>query len=189
MGIAELVVFVCACAGISQDNAALTAEKILMAAQAGMRGQEELIEPVQRWPPISREEPGVISAARLAHKVPKEAKKSFDRATKLAKEGKTAEAIAALEESIRLDPEFAVAHNNLGVQYYLENRLVDCERALRRAIALDSAYAEAYSNLGVLSLATNNPGEAEAMARKALALAPRNIEAQRLLNETLRRLK
>jgi len=190
MGITELLLFVCAYRGISQDSEALTAEKIRMATQADLRGQQELLEPsVPNWPPISRQAPGVTSVARLAHKVPKDAKKAFDRGTKLWKDGKTAEAVAALEECIRLDPDFAAAHNNLGVQYYLAYRLDDSERALRRAIALDPAYAEAYSNLGVLNLAKNNFNEAEGMARRALALAPRNVEAQRLLNETLRHSK
>lgn len=189
MGIAELLLFVCAYPGVSQDNSALAAEKALMATQSDLRGQQELLEPAKNWAPISRQEPGVISAARLAHKVPKEARKSFERAMKLAKAGKTAEAIAALEEAVLLDPGYAVAHNNLGVQYYLAHRIADSERVLRRAIGLDPAYAEAYCNLGVLNLAKDNLGEAEGMARRALALAPRSMEAQRLLNETLRRLK
>ena len=189
MGIADLLVFVCGCAGISQD-APLTADQIRAAMQADMRGQRELFEASPPgWPPMAPEESGVTSAARLSHKVPKAAKKSFERATKLAKAGNTAEAIGAYEEAIRLDPDFAAAHNNLGAHYYFTHRLEDAERVLRRAIQLDPAYMEAYSNLGVVYLARGNLEEAKQLARRALALAPRDEVAWSLLNAAQQRSK
>lgn len=187
MGDLCLLVLVCGLAGVPQDRA-MTANEITAAIEKDMRGQALLREPnMPVMPPRNYEAAGVVSAARLRHKVPKEAQKAYDRATKFAKQKKNEETIRALEDAVALDPEFANAYNNLGVWYFFAGRADDAEAALRRAIALDAAFSSAYINLGVVAFSRGDLMEAERLARKSLALSPRSVEAERLLNETLRR--
>lgn len=184
MGDLCLRVLVCGLAGIPQDRA-MTANEITAAIEKDMRGQALLREPTM--PPRNYEAAGVVSAARLRHKVPKEAQKAYDLAVKFAKQKKNGEAIQALEDAVALDPDFANAYNDLGVWYFFAGRAGDAEAALRRAIALDPAFSSAYINLGVVALYRGDLMEAERLARKSLALSPRSVEAESLLNETLRR--
>jgi predicted TPR repeat methyltransferase len=75
----------------------------------------------------------------------------------------------AYEQALRLAPERADVHNNVGVFLDERGRFEEAEATLRRAVALDSGKAEIHANLG----------------RVLLRLA-RNDEALICLNEALR---
>jgi tetratricopeptide (TPR) repeat protein len=124
---------------------------------------------------------GVTSVQRLLHKVPKQAKKAFERAAKLSKTHKNAEAAQALEQAVAADPGFADAYINLGAQYYLLRRPQDAEKMLRRAIELDPASSAGYSNLAAVEILLGDLVAAEQHARRALALSPGNEPAKHLL--------
>ena len=55
-----------------------------------------------------------ISLERLAHKVPKPARKEYDRARSERDKRRLAEAEAHYQKSLELDPEFVEAANDLG---------------------------------------------------------------------------
>jgi Flp pilus assembly protein TadD len=122
-----------------------------------------------------------ISVARLSHKVPKKARDAFNRATALAKKEKHAEAVRELQEAVAIDPAFADAYNNLGVQHFLVNCFEDSETALRRALELDPAFTTAHINLAYLALSKNDPGTAEREAQRAIALGDDSGEARNVL--------
>ncbi len=124
---------------------------------------------------------GVVSVVRLTHKIPKLALKTFKRAATLSKKGKHEEAVRELSQAIAIDPEFAEAYNNLGVQYYLLARPLEAQAMLQRAVALDPAAAPSYANLAAVVLALGDSAGAELLARRALTLDPRNAGAQRVL--------
>src|SRR5215216_5455070 len=65
----------------------------------------------------SRESSGMVGAAEVEQKVPSEAKKEFDKASKLVEEGKVAEAIERLQKAISIFPDYLMARNNLAAQY------------------------------------------------------------------------
>ncbi|MEO8098668.1 MAG: tetratricopeptide repeat protein [Acidobacteriota bacterium] len=123
----------------------------------------------------NRVEVGVVSAAGLRHKVPKQATKANKRGIKLAKSGKHQEAANTLEQALAYDPEFASAHNNLAVQYVLLLRQADARRELLLAIELDPALEGAFLNLARLELQSGDPIAAEQYAQRASRLSGRNL--------------
>jgi len=59
------------------------------------------------------------------------------------------EALAAYEQAIRLDPNYAKAYYNIGVALYDLKRYEEALAAFEQAIRLDPDYADAYNNKGV----------------------------------------
>src|SRR4051812_12003486 len=138
-----------------------------------------LRSPIPTRPPANV---GSTSVARLTHKVPKKAQEAFRRATALAQKQQHAEAVRELEQAVAIDPAFADAYNNLGVQHFLQQHFADAESALHRAIDLDPALATAHINLAYLALTKNDSTLAKQEAQRALALGDQDGEAQKVLD-------
>src|SRR5579872_2662663 len=79
---------------------------------------------------------GLVSAAHLRHKVPKEVTKAFGRALSLSHAGQHEKAEQQLERAIHVDPDFAEAHANLGIEYASTGAYPLAEAHFRRAIEL-----------------------------------------------------
>jgi CHAT domain-containing protein/Flp pilus assembly protein TadD len=88
----------------------------------------------------------------------------------LAARRRWTEAIAAYRRAIQLDPNLAVAHNNLGTALAQQGRLQEAEDAYRRAIQLDANLASAYNNLGEVLAESGRPQEAEQVRNQASTL-------------------
>jgi predicted O-linked N-acetylglucosamine transferase (SPINDLY family) len=85
-------------------------------------------------------------------------------------DGRTADALAAMENSVRLLPDDAEAHCNLGVSLAKMDRFAEAETRLRKAIDIDPSFATAHYRLGMTySLQTRLP-EALSSLRAGLAL-------------------
>ena len=82
--------------------------------------------------------------------------------------------------AMKLQPDRAVYHLNLGNAYAQTQRQSAAEMEFRRAIALQPDYAEAYSNLGLL-LEPRDKAQAAALEEKALALRPTYAEPMKTL--------
>jgi tetratricopeptide (TPR) repeat protein len=78
---------------------------------------------------------------------PTEAAVHYEQALVLTNEGRTEEAIAEYKEAIRLSPNYALAHNDLGVEYYQIGLLVEAEAEFEKAIGCDPTLAIAHANL------------------------------------------
>jgi Flp pilus assembly protein TadD len=65
-------------------------------------------------------------------------------------EGKPAEAVAELEQAVRLNPQQPVFLNQLGISYRQQGQFAKAREAYEKAIALDPSYPAAYLNLGIL---------------------------------------
>jgi hypothetical protein len=76
-----------------------------------------------------------------------------------------------------LKPNFAKAHNNLGVTLTKLERLDKAEASLRQAIVLKPNFAEAHNNLGNTLQKLGRLDEALASCRQAIALKPDLAEA------------
>jgi Flp pilus assembly protein TadD len=61
--------------------------------------------------------------------------------------GRAPDAIAHLEEALRLRPDFAEAHNNLAVLYAGSGRLSDAISHLETALKLQPSFEDARKNL------------------------------------------
>jgi len=88
-----------------------------------------------------------------------------------------AEAIAAYEKVLELDPEHAAAHINLGTLHYNRQDYALSEKHYRAAIAIDPRYALAYFDLGNVLDETGRVAEAVHAYNAALQLAPTYSDA------------
>lgn len=86
---------------------------------------------------------------------------------------------------LELMPNFAEAHNSLGVVLKDTKRLAEAEAAFRRAITLQGDNVTAHYNLGVVLAETNRPWEAEVAYRSAIKLLPEFVEAHNNLGVVL----
>lgn len=78
------------------------------------------------------------------------ASKDYRQALKLAEDGRRADAIAALEQTVTAQPTNAAAHNRLGMLYREAGRFADARTAYASALRIDPDYALAHRNLGIL---------------------------------------
>jgi predicted TPR repeat methyltransferase len=81
-----------------------------------------------------------------------------------------------------LKPDFAKAHNNLGIILKELEKLDEAEASYRKAITLKPDYAEAHSNLGGLLIKLNKLEEAKICYKKTIKLKPDYEEAKHLLS-------
>lgn len=133
-------------------------------------------------PPAPPSSATAVSTTRLAHKIPKAAQKAFEKASKLVKKNRYAQAAALFEKAVEIDPEFADAHNDLGAQYMALGRLAEAELQFRKAVDLDAAFAVARANLAASEYLRGDLVNAEKEAQRALSLAPSNRSSLQLLN-------
>src|SRR5581483_7526925 len=84
---------------------------------------------------------------------------------------------AAHERAVALRPEFAEAHNNLGVVLRDLGRLEESGAAHERALELMPEFAEALNNLGVVRRDQGRLEESRILLEKALALKPDYADA------------
>jgi Flp pilus assembly protein TadD len=91
-----------------------------------------------------------VSVAEIDENVPAKARSEFDRGTKAAHDGKTAEAIAHLRRAIEYYPRFLIARNDLGALLLESGNLDDAEQELRSAIEIDSKAFNPTVNLGIV---------------------------------------
>jgi tetratricopeptide (TPR) repeat protein len=87
------------------------------------------------------------------------------------------EAIANYQKLLKLDPDYAPAHINLGTLYYNQSDYELAEAHYRKAIEADPRYALAYFDLGNVLDETQRVAEAIAAYRVALQLAPTYADA------------
>lgn len=129
----------------------------------------------------------VVSLRELQHPIPrKAAQKAFD-AQKLANRNKIPQAIAKLEEALRIAPEYRDAHCNLGVLYGRLGRLAEARAEFQKALDIGPPASAIYFNLALISLQTGEYGEAQNWAQKALKLDPANRRAEIALEIALSR--
>ena len=86
------------------------------------------------------------------------------------------EAIRQFQEALRLKPDYAEAHNNLGIALARKGQIDEAISQFQEALRLKPDYAEAHYNLGI------------ALARKARSTRPSaNSRKPSASNQTLSR--
>jgi tetratricopeptide (TPR) repeat protein len=99
------------------------------------------------------------------------------------------EALAAYEQAIRLDPNYARAYNNKGDILYDLKRYEEALATYEQAIRLDPNYARAYNNKGVVFRHLKRYEEALATYEQAIRLDPNDANAYYRKGHVLERLK
>ena len=91
--------------------------------------------------------------------------------------GRTVEAMAALEESLAIDPNFAYAHLVIGDILVHQGKIDEAIERYSQALRADPDCAPAHNNLGAMLLRNGRLQEAVSEFRKALRLNPDVAEA------------
>jgi Flp pilus assembly protein TadD len=113
-----------------------------------------------------------VSVAMLDQKVPAAAKREFDKATRLARAGKSDESIEALRRAIAIYPDYLIAHNDLGAQLLEREQFDEAENELRKATTIDpNAFNPAF-NLGIVLVRQNKFADALASLDRSLTIEP-----------------
>ena len=115
-----------------------------------------------------------------------DARQYNERAIALARQGKLVEAAAFFRQALRLWPDFAEAHSNLGNVLQEQGQLAAAVAQYQEAIRLKPNYAEACSNLGNALREHGQTAEAVAQCEEALRLKPDFAEAHYNLGNALR---
>jgi tetratricopeptide (TPR) repeat protein len=126
-----------------------------------------------------------VSVNELGDKVPAKARKEFERASKLAAEGKSAEAIEHLRSAIALYPDFVMAHNDLGAQLLEQGDLDEAAEELHRAIELNPKAFNPFLNLGIVLIRQHKFSEAAETLKTAVSLSSNSPAARLYLGEAL----
>lgn len=95
----------------------------------------------------------------------------------LAQQGEPAQALACLDEAIRLAPDSAEAHYNKGEVLRQADSHRDAARCYEQAIRLKPAYGKAYFARGLCLAELGQPGEALQCLDRAVELDPEFAEA------------
>jgi tetratricopeptide (TPR) repeat protein len=149
-------------------------------------GERSLFDDFPPLPSESRPIGGVVSVHDLQHPIPRKAtQKAFD-AQKLTKANKIPQAIAKLEEAVRIAPEYRDAHWNLGALYGRLGRIDEARAQFQKALEIGPPAAPIYLNLALISLDAQEYADAQNWAAKALELEPRNELAQRARETALK---
>ena len=91
----------------------------------------------------------------------------------------------AYRKAIELDPDFAIAHNNLGNLLSVLNRYEEAEAAYASAIEHDPEYADAYVNQGRVLYPQNKISQCIEAFRRAIEIEPDNPAAHNNLGFVL----
>ena len=105
--------------------------------------------------------------------------------TALAREGRTAEAVAQFQAALDIDPDYAEAHNNLGTAWARDGKPAPAAAEYRLALAVDPAYAMARDNLGAALMAQGRLDEAIIEYQQALQVNPNDAHAHNNLGLAL----
>ena len=126
---------------------------------------------------------GIVSAQELG--VPSKAAKEYDRSIKASQSGDYRSAVSHLEKAIHIAPDFAQAHNNLGVVYIHLQQYENAAVELQKTIDLNPHLETPYHNLGMVMMVLGRLPEAEAAARQAFDLAPQQSASRYTLGRIL----
>jgi Flp pilus assembly protein TadD len=128
---------------------------------------------------------GVVSVKRLQHKVPKQARKHFNKAQDKSRGGDHEGALKELLLAIEIDPEYTEAWNNLGARYIYLGQTKAALNAFNHAVELDPTSAAVQSNVAMVLLLLGDSPNAELAARRALESDPSLLRARYMLGLSL----
>ncbi|HTZ77027.1 MAG TPA: tetratricopeptide repeat protein [Stellaceae bacterium] len=110
-----------------------------------------------------------------------------DLGVSLHRTGDLADALAAFDRAIALDPDYLMAHTNRGLVLIELDRPAEAGDAFRQALRIDPNSAEAWCHLGTACHKSNDLAGAEAACRRALEIDANCIDAYLQLSLTLDR--
>ena len=114
----------------------------------------------------------VVSVAMFDQKVPAAAKREFEKAARLAAQGKQNESVESLRRALVIYPDYLMAHNDLGAQLLELGQLEEAKQELLTAVKIDPNAFNALLNLGIVLVRQNKFAEALPALDRALTFEP-----------------
>ena len=130
---------------------------------------------------------GTVSVRELQHPVQPKAFRALAEAQQASESGHADEAVRKLEHALRIDPAYAAARCNLGVEYIRKGRYLEAAEQFEKALADGAADVMIYGNLCYAYYALGRWKESEQAARRALDLDNHYARAHYLLGVVLAR--
>lgn len=116
--------------------------------------------------------------------------KSYDFLVQsLLKLDKTAEAVTAYKQAIKLDPDNDAYYLNLGNIYFSQNQYQEAFAEYKRAVQLNPLSATNFYSLGQCALSLGQYQEAEQAFKKAAVMLPGNADINLALGQTYRQME
>lgn len=142
-----------------------------------------------RMPEEKTERPpsGGVSVSQLLHPPDRKAVACAKEAGKFSQAGQYAKAAAELEKAVRISPDYADAHLNLGVQYLHLERYQEALDELQHALRIAPPTALALSNMAYAQHQLARYAEAIQSARESLRLDSGYLPAHYILGIVLAR--
>lgn len=129
-----------------------------------------------------------VTNAELAS-IPEAARDLFLKALSFSQAHEYKKAIEQLEKAISIDPDFALAYNEMGAQYLQLNRLDKAAEAFQSALKLSPEAFVPRLNYGYVLLQQKKYAEAEAELRRAIEKNETSVDAHLYRGRALIRLK
>jgi len=128
---------------------------------------------------------GTVSFKQLQHPPARKAVHAATTAQRLAESGRTEQAAGELEKAVRISPDYAAAHTNLGVQYLRLHRFEEARVEIQQALEIAGPNAVDLGNLAFAYAGLQRLDDAIAAARRALAVDRHCAAAHYLLGSFL----
>ncbi|MBI4698921.1 MAG: tetratricopeptide repeat protein [Nitrospirae bacterium] len=117
-----------------------------------------------------------ILTAQILYAQKPTARTFFDLGIQYSEKAEYSQAIDAFKQAIRLKPDYAEAHCNLGHALYGFHRYTEAADAYKKAVEIKPGYGEAYIGLGIVSSMLGRNDEAVEALKKAVKIYPKNAE-------------
>jgi tetratricopeptide (TPR) repeat protein len=124
---------------------------------------------------------GTVSVRQLLSPPNKKAMNASVTAQHFSESGRFGEAAAEYEKAVRISPDYAVAHSNLGVQYLRLGRFADAATEIRRSLEIAGPNAHDLINLGYALYQLGEFAESAASVEAALKLQQDVPNARQIL--------
>jgi len=121
---------------------------------------------------VSSTADSTVSVHQLAHKVPPQARKAFDKGEQAESKGDHQLAAEMFRQAVSIDPEFADAFNELGAVDVAQGDLARAIEDFQRAIDVAPEHRLALANMSIVLAKMRRFAEAADVARRALRVMP-----------------
>ncbi|OLE54754.1 MAG: hypothetical protein AUG51_06510 [Acidobacteria bacterium 13_1_20CM_3_53_8] len=163
-----------------------TVSVIEQSARNSNSGQTYMVQIQLQLRPTNGGGGGVLNVAFAG--VPQPALDLYQKALKSAETGDNKKAIELLKQAINIHPQFTLAYNEMGVQYFRMGQLDNAIDALRQAIKIDPNAFSPRLNCGVVLFYKKQYQDADAQLTRALEINETSARAHLFLGRTFIRL-
>jgi tetratricopeptide (TPR) repeat protein len=125
----------------------------------------------------------------FAQDVPEEAEKHFENALKKLKDEKRAEAVAELENALKVFPEYFLALDRIGYEYLAKSKFSEAEASFTKALQVNPKSFSAKSGFGIAEYKLGRRAEAVKSLEEAIAMNPSSANSYLFLGKIYRELK